>query len=453
MKRLSLIWLAASSLLLGVIAKAESRPHYGGTLRVSVREAPQAFDPAAMNDPASSSISRLIFETLVTLDQRGRPQPLLASSWETEPGNQRWRFSLRSGVFFHDGSPLDAGTVASCLRTANPEWKIMTAGNNEVIIETQSDDAYVPAELALARNAIVHRGRDQSSGTGPFAIAQWTSGKHLRLHANDQYWAGRPYLDSIEVEFGKSDRDQVVAFDLGKTDVAEIAPENIRRTRAEGRDVISSQPEELMALVFSSEARSEDEIHTRNALALSLDTASINNVVLQDGGQPTGALLPNWLSGYGFVFPAQTSTEQARHEQSQARHFVAMTLSYEAADPIARIIAERVLLNARDVGITLQLTTSSNADLRLVRLPLSSLDAYVALIEYDRMLRLPPVKFHGSSISDLFTAEKDHLQSHQIVPLLHLRSAVALAPNARDFSMFPDGSWRMDNVWLAPEKP
>ena len=280
MKRSSSLLLAVSSLLWPVVwpsvastaLSAESRPHYGGTLRVAMKETPQTLDPAASGVP--TGLSRLVFETLVALDDRGRPQPLLAISWQSDPGSQRWRFFLRSGVSFTDGAPLDSGTVAASLRSSNPVWKVIASGD-VVMIETESATPDLPAELALARNGIVHRGDNAKlSGTGPFAIAQWDAGKHDMFSANDQYWAGRPFLDSVQIDFAKNDHEQMLSLDLGKTDVVQVAPENIHRARAENRLVMTSEPGELIALVFASDPRSDDETHVRNALALSIDAAA-----------------------------------------------------------------------------------------------------------------------------------------------------------------------------------
>jgi peptide/nickel transport system substrate-binding protein len=438
-------------------AWAESRPHYGGTLRLAVKEAPRTLDPAAAGQAGLSpslSLSRLVFETLVALDERGRPQPLLATSWQAEPGNQRWRFFLRGGISFHDGAPLDSGTVAASLRNSNPGWRVVAAGDM-VMIETDSEAPGLPAELALARNSIVRRSDGKLRGTGPFAIAQWDPAKHATLSANDQYWAGRPFLDSLEVDFGRNDHEQMVLLDLGKADVAEVAPESIHRARAENRMVLTSEPEELIALVFARDPRSEDEIHARNALALSIDTAAVNNVVLQGGGEPSGALLPNWISGYAFVFPTTANTERARQERMQSKQAPSWTLGYDASDTVARVIAERILLNARDTGTTLQLTSAASSDLRLVRIPLPSSDPRVALAELAKVLQLPQPKTQtgNASVSDLYSAEKALLQSRRVFPLLHLRSAVALRPRVHDWSVLPDGRWSVSNAWLEWEKP
>ena len=451
MKRFSLL-LLASSLACSALAVAATRPHYGGTLRVVVGGTPQSLDPVSLAESANANISCLLFDTMVTLDDRGRPQPSLATSWQSEPGNQRWRIFLRDGVSFSDGMPLDAKAVAASLRSGNPEWKVLTAGDT-VFIESANPDAALPTKLALPRNGIVRRENQQLLGTGPFSVSQWVPGKHLSLAANDQYWAGRPYVDSVEIDFNNNDRDRTTALDLGKSDIVEVAPENILRTKSEGHTVVTSQPTELLALVFANEPRSDDETHARNALAASIDVVAINNVVLQGGGEPSGALLPNWLSGYAFLFPAPTKSDRARLERAQAKQVASLTLAYNPADPIGRTISERILLNARDAGINLQLVTTGHADLSLVRISLVSADPATALTEVAMRLQLPEPKLTGTSVSDLYSVEKFLLQSHRVIPLLHLRTGAALATNVHNLRVLPNGTWQLSNVWLATEKP
>ncbi len=452
MKRCSLILLAASSLLSIGNLYAATRPRYGGTLRIAVREAPQTIEPADGAAGAPAGLSRHIFETLVTLDERGHLLPLLATSWEAEAGNQRWRFILRSGVNFHDGAPLDANIVAASLRGSNPDWKVFPV-DNAVMIQTQSPDPEVPFELALARNSIVRHADGKLSGTGPFAIAQWIPGKHLTLAANDRYWAGRPFLDVIELDFAKTDRDQMMLLDLAKADAVEVAPEYIRRAQSEGRTLMTSHPEELMVLLFGTEARSDDEIHIRNAPAASIDAAAINSVVLQGAGEPSGALLPNWSTGYAFLFSASSSAERNSQRPSQAKHSPPWSLSYDASDPLAHLVAERILLNARDAGIALQLVTSGTSDLRLIRIPLSSLYPQAALAELARTFQVAQPKFTNGSITELYSAENTLLKSHRIIPLFHMRSAFALRSNVHNWNVFPNGELQLGSVWLSVEKP
>src|SRR5207244_12145139 len=92
---------------------AATRPHYGGTLRIAVQAAPTSLDPADSSPPDSftrRNLSRLILDTLVDQDDRGRLLPAIATSWEPEPGNQRWHFYLRPGISFHNGTAVNSDT-------------------------------------------------------------------------------------------------------------------------------------------------------------------------------------------------------------------------------------------------------------------------------------------------------------------------------------------------------
>jgi len=447
--------VAISSLIWAAAASGATRPRYGGTLHIAMRAAPLSLDPAELNSPdwfGSQNLFRLVFDTLVALDEQGRPQSALATSWQAEPGNQRWQFSLRRGVTFSDGSPVTPDSVAASLRKVNPSWKVFSDGD-AVVVERDSPIPDLPAELALLRNSIVKREAARIAGTGPFAVSQWDRGKKILLAARGDYWGSRPFLDAIEIELGKSLRDQMISFDLGKNQVIEVAPEQMHTATAEGGRVESSASLELFALVFSRDPQSPEDAKQRQAFSLSIDRDLLNTVVLRGAGEPAGALLPNWISGYSFVFPTSANLALARQLRSEIPHSTVWTLAYDPTDPVAQVIAERIALNARDTGLGLQITSASSADLRLVRVPLVSLDAGVALSELAAPLAVPPVKPGSSSAEDLYGAETKLLQSQRIVPLLHLRTAWARSGTVRNWDEARDGSWPLTSVWLAPEQP
>jgi ABC-type transport system substrate-binding protein len=447
--------LVASSLLWAAGSSAATRPHYGGTLHVEVRAAPTSLDPADSNQPdwfESRNLFSLMFDTLVSLDEQGKPEPALASSWQAESGNQRWQFFLRRGVTFQDGAPVTPDAVAASLRRTNPTWKVFSEGE-AVVIERDSPAPNLPAELTLPRNSIVKREGGKNLGTGPFAVSLWDPGKKLSLAARDDYWDGRAFLDAIEIEMGKSFREQMISFDLGKAQVVEVTPEQAHRAAAEGRHVESSAPVELIALVFSHEPQSPEDGRQRRALALSIDRELLNTVVLQGGGEPAGGLLPNWMTGYGFLFTTSIDLALARQVRSEIPHTTSWTLGYDPTDATARVIAERIVLNARDAGLGMQITGASSADLRIVRIALISLDAQIALAELAAGLGLSQPKFASSSVDDLYGAENKLLQSQRVIPLLHLQTAYGVSNTVKNWRTARDGSWRLPNVWLAAEKP
>ena len=451
MKRRGFRLLAAGSLFLAVAAGAATRPRYGGTLHVCLHAAPGSFDPNQADFAGSRSLLGLIFDTLATLDGQGQPQPALATAWQAESGNQRWQFSLRHGTTFSDGTPLTADFAASSLRAANPTWKVFSAGE-AVVIERDSPAPDLPAELALVRNGIVKRESGKDFGTGPFVVTQWDPGRKLVVTAREDYWGGRPFLDSIEVEMGKNFREQMVAFDLGKTQVIEVAPEQAQRAATEGRGIEASSPVELLALVFSRDPQSAADSKLREALSLSIDRRLLNSVVLQNGGEPAGGLLPNWLTGYGFLFPVEVDLTRAQQGRAEVPETSVWNLGFDANDPMERVLAERIVLNARDAGLRLQLATGA-AEIRLVRVPLASLDTRVALTALMGALGVPQARINGDSVDDLYMAESAVLKSQRVIPLLHLRTACAVSKTVRSWSEARDGAWRLPDVWLAAERP
>ncbi len=455
MKRSGLLLLVAASACLAVSAQASTRPHYGGTLRLAMRDAPTSLDPADSSQPDSfaiRSLSRLVFDTLVVLDGRGQPQPEMSSSWQAEPGNQRWQFSIRRRVTFQDGTAVSPDAVAASLRSVNPNWKVFASGE-AVVIECDAPTANLPAVLALTRYGIAKRAGGKLTGSGPFAVSAWEAGKKLTLTARDDYWGGRSFLDGIDIEMGKSFREQMILLDLGKADVVQIAPDQARHAAVEGRRVENAAPAELMALVFTRDRQSVEDGKLRQALGFSIDRESMNGVLLQGGGEPAGALLPGWMTGYAFLFPTGVDMQRAQLTRGEVPQAPAWTLGYDASDPLARVIAERIALNARDAGLRLQPANSTTADLRLVRVPLASLDGRIALTNLAARLGLPQPRFNDDSPDSVYLAENALLQSQRVIPLLYLRNPIALGTGVRNWTEDRDGDWLLQNVWLGMEKP
>ena len=451
MKRTVWQWLVVSSFLLGLKSPAETRPQYGGTLHVATRISPSSLDPSDLtpgDSLARRNLIRCVFDTLVSVDGQGGAQPALAISWRAEPGNQRWQLWIRNHVKFHDGSPLTPEAVAASLRTANPNWTVSPA-NDSVIIQTNANDPDVPAELALARNGIAKKLAGGAwVGTGPFRITNWQPQKSVTLMAVEDYWGGRAFLDTIEIQFGRSVRDQLIDFDLGKLQVADVTPEQIHHLAAEGRHLANSAPVELMALVFAREPQSSDDAKLRDVLAFSIDRASIWSGVLQDSGEPSAAILPNWITGYAFLFPTGRELTRAQEERGGIQRAAALSLGYDPDDALARLIADRVVLNARDAGITLQAVAGTKTDIRVVRITLSSMNPRIALQSSATALGLTVPKLSGTSVEDVYKAESELLRSKRVIPLFQLPTSDAIGSAVQNWNLGPDGSWHLADVWL-----
>ena len=167
-------------------------------------------------------------------------------------------------------------------------------------------------------------------------------------------------------------------------------------------------------------------------------------MLLKGAGEPAASILPNWMTGYSAVFSAQANPQRARALLADSRQ-PALNLSYDPRDPQAQLIAERIALNAREVGITVQVSLSGAEDLRLMRVVLPSPDPATSLTEAARQLGLPQPAFpatprgnplDGRSLDDLYQAERSVLDGYSVIPLFHL--PVASAANARVCGWAPD---------------
>jgi ABC-type transport system substrate-binding protein len=452
-------------------ATAETRPHYGGTLRVMMQSAPNALDLPANATPADYwDIARalsLIGDTLVKLDALGRPQPALAVAWQSDPSARHWQFTLRRGVKFHDGSLASPGAIAQILGAIHPGWNVRASADSvsiEVSIESATAMPSLLAELAQPRNLLLKRSNNDNRfpiGTGPFLVAEWQPGKRLKLAANEESWAGRPFVDAIEIEFGRSLRDQAIALELDKTDLIEAAPQAANGSQRHGTSsaLSLSLPVELLALVFSANSKAQDA-RLREALALAIDRKPIQSVLLKGAGEPAAGILPNWMTGYGAVFSAQANPQRARTLLADSRQ-PALNLSYDPRDPQAQLIAERIALNAREVGITVQVSLSGAEDIRLVRAVLPSPDPAASLVEAARQLGLQQPGFlatpRGNSLDDLYQAERSLLDGYAVIPLFHLPVASAASARVRDWEPDRPGEWSgaglsLADLWLADSR-
>ncbi len=449
---------------------AAVRPHYGGILHFQTQAAITDLDPAkptnTLDFSARLKISRLIFDSLIQKDANNQFRPALALSWRSEKEGRRWEFQLRPEVRLHDGSVLNPGDILRSLQETIPGYSLTLAGEALVVQGSQAMPDFLD-NLAQGSHPVFVRTPDgRLLGTGPFCISEWEPGKRLLLRAHESHWAGRPFLDVVEIQMNRSTKDQLVDFELGRAEVIELVPSEVRRARLQGQRIWTSAPIELMALRFSKLGQAAQDQRIREAIALSLDRQAIQKVLLQKQGEPAAGLLPQWLSGYAFLFKSNRDIERARQLVAiLPLPLKPITLTYDVEDSVGQMVADRVAVNCRDAGITMRVLphpisipsglASSSGDLRLVRLKLpfgnapSSLNYLLSAL--DLANEGQPVAF--STTESQFKAEQEILREDQVIPLVHLPMAYKLNHHVRNW---PDpGASQLDilpfeDVWLAP---
>ena len=284
---------------------------------------------------------------------------------------------------------------------------------------------------------------------GAFSVSRWEGGRRTVYTANETAAGGRPFLDAVDIQMGRPVREQAIDLESGKTDLMEVGPAEARRQSA-GRRIWLSSPVRVVALVIGSRV---DDARIREALSLAVDRAAILNVLLPRQGEISGALLPQWLSGYAFLFPAAADIARARGLVGSTP-IAARAFSLGVDDPALRTVADRIAVNARDAGLAVSVVPEGYAsDARLVEARIVSSNAARALAGVAAALGLP-TPARADSPEALYNAERALLDGFRVAPLFHLPDVYGVGPRVKGGpGISPMGEWRFENLWLEGGRP
>ena len=188
------------------------------TLTVAISREPKSLLPYASNDTGTSYITHQIYDALLSTDADMNLLPGLATEWE-QIDDTHYRFKLREGVTFHDGSAFTAEDVLYTfgLNSTNEASKSVI-GPVDIENSVAEDDHTVviapyPAFLnicALDLAAIVSKSAMEADpegyanhpvGTGAFQFDDWATGDHLSFTANKSWWGGEINFDKLVLRY------------------------------------------------------------------------------------------------------------------------------------------------------------------------------------------------------------------------------------------------------------
>lgn len=474
--------------LAGATSPAE-RPRYGGTLRVELHVAGVSLDPrewkvGSVAAAENENLAALIYDRLITLDNYGQFQPALATEWSHDAAAKNWLFKLRAGVKFSDGSLLTPSEIADALQGLLPPALQIAAGENSVTIRASHPVSDLLEQLASGRYFVFRKAPDGTFlGTGPFYLAENVTAQlsdasssvlkpaHLKFRANDDAWAGRPFVDAVEVTLGAPGLRGILDLQVGRADLIELAPDLVRKARQNNLRVWSSAPDTLLALRFDNAQPSAADDNLREAMDLSLDRETMANVLLQREAQPAAALLPQWLTGYAFLFGSPMNLNRAKEIRAslpanEAGTAQPLSLRVDASGDLMKLLGERVAVNARQANLAVQVSqratastnSSSNsispaAGLHLIAWHYQSLSAHAELeaMVHQFQLREDAEPVAGANDTEkLYAEERRLLEQRHLLPLIVLPDYLGVGPGVRNWNPAPWGDWRLADVWLAP---
>lgn len=270
-------------------------PVPGGSLTVAVEGESTGWNPTADAwARGGHQVARAIFDPLATFDAEGRVVPYLAESITANADGTVWTIKVRSGITFHDGTPLNADAVKQNFDAvlASPQYKAqLSLVSGLSVVDDLTLDVQMSAPWGAFANALVGQigtqigyiaapamlndpdGSRNPIGTGPFRFVEWVPDDHLTVARNDDYWQGPAYLDEVTFRPIPDSTSRKAAFDAGDVDLyyTGSSQEISAYQQAAEKSVVIGTPIEPDMLMFNVSKAPLDDVRVRRALVMALD--------------------------------------------------------------------------------------------------------------------------------------------------------------------------------------
>ena len=228
---------------------SNATPKRGGSLTFGIDTEESGFSPVdARWDEGGFLYGRALFDPLAVVNASGGVEPYLAQSITSNSDYTVWTITLRPGISFHDGTPLDANALnlnfekQAASKLLGPAFadniaSTSVTGPMTVALTMKKPWGPFPYYLAQAQTGYVAApsmlnspsGNENPVGTGPFTFQEWVPNSHMTVSRNPHYWRkGYPYLDTITYKpiIDSNSRDQ--ALETGEIDIEHTgSPESI----------------------------------------------------------------------------------------------------------------------------------------------------------------------------------------------------------------------------------
>jgi peptide/nickel transport system substrate-binding protein len=219
---------------------------------------PTSWDPVTSRTGYDINTISLPYASLTRLDDNGDVEPNLAESWEYSEDGRAITFTLREGLTFSDGEPVDAAAVKaffdrgttqadSHLRDQLAGLESVTVdGEREVTLHLANVDYQIPYLVAGRTGAIAspQAGEDPARlaiepvGAGPFILTDFTPESQATFVKNPDYWdAENIHIDKLVLKPALDAATVVPAIQSGSVDVAVLPATQVEAAEAAGIDV------------------------------------------------------------------------------------------------------------------------------------------------------------------------------------------------------------------------
>jgi peptide/nickel transport system substrate-binding protein len=280
-------------------ASADSgKPKYGGNLIIGVADDPKAMNPIYAGDRVTLTINQSLFAPLFAIDD-GKEKFILAESLTRSSDNLTYTLKLRNNLTWHDGQKLTSDDVVFTMEKILDEkqhsyFRSLFVYNGKPLQVKKVDDTTVqfilPEVSAAFEGALVQISpipkhifeneadieksdkNNRPIGSGPFKFKEYKPGEYVTLERFDNYYAGKPYLDSVTYRVFKDTNAANLALENGEINLKMIDPQDFKKMNDTQKfNLITYNEGRLAYMVFNLNIDVLKKKEVRQAIAYALD--------------------------------------------------------------------------------------------------------------------------------------------------------------------------------------
>lgn len=272
-----------------------------------------------------------INETLVVPDYDMKPRPLLAKSWE-RIDRVTWKFYLRKGVKFHDGTPFNAKAVKYSLerqqkegpKWASPPIKSIEVEDDYTIVIT-TDRPFSPLIewlmnpiAAIVSPTAVEKFKDDFGkhpcGTGPYKLEEFIPEQRIVLVRNKEYWGSQPKLEKIIYKVITDPNARLMALQAGEVDIVRDLPlAEVSKLETDQRfKVLKTTGVRTHYFGFNAYREHFKDVRVRQAFNYAINREAIVTHVMHGIGQPAKGFVAPTVPGHLAVEGYPYNPEKAK---------------------------------------------------------------------------------------------------------------------------------------------
>lgn len=393
-------------------------PVDGGTLTFASFAPVASLDPTVTRPDGASGGTELaaVYGVLARYDyESGEFVPQLAESITANDDSTVWTVTLREGVTFSDGTPLDAEAVVKSIERYNSQRGANAELYKDRVESTVATDPRTvtftlkapwpefPALLANGHGMIAapaaYAGESFTPiGAGPYTVGHLAPQQKLTLVARPDYWDGAPHLDKIDFVALADDDARISTLANGGADVAYIFhPKEAGEQSGKTPGFLRTDALGSVGQINNAPGRPGEDPRVRKAIALAVDPAVIDQRVDSGAGLPGTTLFPEWSRWHtetaGVTPDAAKATELLEQAKADGYDGHLTYVGVNAPSGQQRAVAVQAMLDA--VGFDVSIEYVNNAT-DLVRRLYAEHDFDISYSSYNVSEAAPGVRLYGA---------------------------------------------------------